>query len=269
MKAELETIDEHLYLAQTDLTWQNQGCLEYICQVKDIVYKMERKLQKSKDNVEIIKGLMKGWSKQPVFCRKDSKKDTLLMLEDRAAQVAKKYGSIRKDGETIHNLLQVGEYSPIWMAALYFKLHCSFLIKYLVFPLACHLRTEYLFYLLQENKSLYTADDGSEAWKQYVEYVDKMVIEGFFYAVAHSLEFFFNNMDGSVRQAPLLEAQMMLSESEIVLRPSLDIGAADGLYGLVEGLLQDVFQMSTQIKRVAPHLDMKDYQVNILFLKKK
>lgn len=120
--------------------------------------------------------------------------------------------------------------------------------------------------MLQENKSLYTAEDDSEAWKQYVEYVDKMVVEGFFNAVTYSLEFFVNNMEGSVRQAPLLEAQMILSASEIVFRPSLDIAAGDGLYELVQGLLQDVFQMSTQIKRVAVHLDMKDYQVDIIFL---
>lgn len=125
---------------------------------------------------------------------------------------------------------------------------------------------EYLFRLLQENRNLYTADEDSEAWKEYVEYVDEMVVEGFFNAVTYSLEFFVNNMEESVRQAPLLEAQMVLNTSEIVFRPSLDIGAGDGLYELVEGLLQDVFQMSTQIKRVAPHLDMKDYQVNIIFL---
>ncbi|KAI5106110.1 dynein heavy chain 11, axonemal, partial [Silurus meridionalis] len=217
MKAELEAIDKQLYRAETDLTWQDKACLNYICQVKDMVYKLERKLQKSRDNVEMIKELMKGWSKQPIFCRKDSKKDTLLMLEDRAARVARKYSSIRKDGETIHSLLQ-------------------------------------------ENKNLYTADDDSEAWKDYVEYVDEMVVEGFFNAITYSLEFFVNNMEGSVRQAPLLEAQMVLSASEIVFRPSLDFSAEDGLYELVKGLLQDVFQMSTQIKRVASPLDMKDYQ---------
>lgn len=113
MKAELEAIDKQLYRAETDLTWQDQGCLSYICQVKDMVYNMECKFQKSRDNVEMIKELMKGWSKQPVFCRKDSKKDTLLVLEDRAASVAKKYSSIRKDGETIHSLLQVGVYSYV------------------------------------------------------------------------------------------------------------------------------------------------------------
>lgn len=107
MKAEVEDIDMQLYRAETDLTWQDQGCFSYICQVKDMVYKMERKLQKTRDNVEMIKELMKGWSKQPIFCRKDYKKDTLLMLEDRAARVEKKYSSIRKDGETIHSLLRV------------------------------------------------------------------------------------------------------------------------------------------------------------------
>lgn len=114
MKTELEATDEQLYRAETDFTWQDEGCLNYICQVKDMVYKIERKLQKSKDNVETIKELMKGWSTQPIFCRKDNKKDTLLMLEDRAASVAKKYSSIRTDGETIHSLLQVGVYPLVW-----------------------------------------------------------------------------------------------------------------------------------------------------------
>lgn len=118
--------------------------------------------------------------------------------------------------------------------------------------------------MLQENKNLYTADDDSEAWKEYVEYVDEMVVEGFFNAITYSLEFFMNNMEGSVRQVPLLEAQMVLSMSEIIFKPSLDISAGDSLYELVKGLLQDVFQMSTQINRVAPHLDMKDYRVNLI-----
>lgn len=97
-----------------------------------------------------------------------------------------------------------------------------------------------------------------------MEYVDEMVVEGLVCAATYSLEFFVNNIEKSARQAPLLEAQMVLSASEIVFRPSLDIDAGDGLYKLINGLLQDVFNMSTQIKRVAPHLDMKDYQVIII-----
>ncbi|XP_076826869.1 dynein axonemal heavy chain 11 [Brachyhypopomus gauderio] len=217
LKAELEAIDEQLHRAETELTWQDEQCWDYICRAKDTVHNLERRLQKSRDNVEVIQELMKGWSKQSMFCRKDNKKDSLLMLEDRTARVARKYSSIRNDGETIHRLLQ-------------------------------------------ENKRLYAADNGSEAWQQYVEYVDEMVVEGLFNAITHSLEFFVNNMERSVKQAPILEAQMLLSGSEIVFRPSLDNDAGDGLYEMVEGLLGDVFKLSAQVSRVASHLDLKDYQ---------
>uniref|UniRef100_A0AAR2JLJ5 AAA+ ATPase domain-containing protein n=1 Tax=Pygocentrus nattereri TaxID=42514 RepID=A0AAR2JLJ5_PYGNA len=217
MKVDLEAIDQQLHGAETELTWQHQGCWSYISQVMDTVCRLERRIQRAKDNVEMIQELMKGWSKQPMFCRKDSKKDTLLMLEDRAGRVAKRYSSIRRDGETIH-------------------------------------------LLLQENRDLFGAEGGSEAWQDYVEYVDEMVVEGFFSAVSHSLEFFVYNMEVSVRRSPFLEARMELSGSEIVFRPSMDPHAGDGFYELVEGLLADVFKMSAQVKRVAPHLDMEDYQ---------
>ncbi|XP_062848433.1 dynein axonemal heavy chain 11 [Trichomycterus rosablanca] len=220
MKTELEAIDLQLYRAETDLTWQDKSCWGYVCHLKDTVFKMERRLQKSRDNIETVQELMKSWSKQPVFCRKDGKKEALLMLEDRAARVGKKYSSLRNDGETVHSLLQ-------------------------------------------ENKNLYQANADSQAWKKYVEYVDEMVVEGLFNAVSRSLEFFVNDTDGSLKQAPLFEAHMVLSGSEIIFRPSLNISAGDGLYELLEGLMKDVLKMSAQVKRVAPHLDMKDYQVDM------
>ncbi|XP_035386791.1 dynein heavy chain 11, axonemal isoform X1 [Electrophorus electricus] len=220
LKAELEAIDKQLHQAETELRWQDQECWDYICQVRDTVHDLERRLQKSRDNVGTIQELMKGWCKQPMFCRKDNKKDTLLMLDDRAARVTKKYSGIRNDGEAMHHLMQ-------------------------------------------ENKHLYAAVDGSEAWQQYVEYVDEMVAEGLFNAITHSLEFFVDNMERSVKQAPLLEAQMLLRGAEIVFRPSLDKDSGAGLRELVEGLLADVFRMSTQVKRVASHLDLKDYQNDI------
>lgn len=108
---------------------------------------------------------------------------------------------------------------------------------------------------------LFGVDGSSDMWKAYLEYVDDMIVEGFFCAIAASLEFFIDNMEGSVRQAPLFEAQMLLMGSEITFRPSLDRNVRDGLYELVEELLGDVFKMSTQVKRVAAHLGMEDYQV--------
>uniref|UniRef100_A0A8B9HXB2 Dynein, axonemal, heavy chain 11 n=1 Tax=Astyanax mexicanus TaxID=7994 RepID=A0A8B9HXB2_ASTMX len=112
----------------------------------------------------------------------------------------------------------------------------------------------------RENQLLFGAVDGVDGWREYVEYVDEMVVEGLFGAVSHSLQFFVDNMEESVRSAPLLEVQMELGGAEMVFRPSLDAHAGDSFYELVEGLLADVFKMSAQIRRVASHLDMQDYQ---------
>ncbi|KAI2655454.1 Dynein axonemal heavy chain 11 [Labeo rohita] len=220
IKVEIENVDRQINRAETELTWQDQTCWNYICTLNDTVYQLERRLQKTKDNVEMMEVLMNGWSKQPMFCRKDHKKESTLQLDDRAGRVAKTYNNLRKDAEAIHNLLQ-------------------------------------------ENMILFAADSSSDAWKAYLEYVDDMVVEGFFSAVSTSLEFFIENMEGSVRQAPLFEAQMLLMGSEIKFKPSLDRDDGDGLYELVEELLGDVFKMSAQVKRVAPHLSVEDYQADV------
>ncbi|XP_077065347.1 dynein axonemal heavy chain 11 [Siphateles boraxobius] len=220
IKEEMEIVDRQLHQAESELTWQSQNSWDYICTLQDTVCQLERRLQKTKDNIEMIDVLMNGWSKQPMFCRKDLKKDSILQLEDRAARVAKSYNNLRKDGETIHSLLQ-------------------------------------------ENMILFGADSSSDAWKAYLEHVDDMVVEGFYSAISTSLEYFIENMESSVRQAPLFESQMLLMGSEITFKPSLDRDGGDGLYELVEELLGDLFKMSAQVKRVAPHLNVEDYQVDV------
>ncbi len=107
MKEEMKTVDQQIHRAETELTWQDQNCWNYICTLKDTVCRLERRLQKTKDNIEMMEVLMNGWHKQPMFCRKDHKKESSLQLDDRAARLAKYYSNLRKDGETIHNLLQV------------------------------------------------------------------------------------------------------------------------------------------------------------------
>lgn len=107
IKEEMETVDQQLHQAESELTWQKQNCWDYICTLQDTVYQLERRLQKTKDNIETMGVLMNGWSKQPMFCRKDHKKDLIIQLEDRAASAAKSYNNLRKDGEIIQSLLQV------------------------------------------------------------------------------------------------------------------------------------------------------------------
>ncbi|KAG5856708.1 hypothetical protein ANANG_G00010770 [Anguilla anguilla] len=217
IKAELAAVDGQLHMAEVELTWQDQRCWDYISSMKETVQDLERRVQKTKDNVEAIQNLMKRWSDQALFCRKDNKKDTQLMLDDRVDRLAKRYSAIQRDGQLIHKLIE-------------------------------------------ENLSLFRADPAADAWRAYLEYVDEMVVDGLFSAIARSLEFFVENTEGEYRQAPLFEAQMVLTAHVINFRPSLDRDVGDGFYDLVEGLLGDVFRMSAQVKRVAAHLGMENYQ---------
>ena len=47
----------------------------------------------------------------------------------------------------------------------------------------------------------------------------------------------------------------------MVFNPSLDYGASDGFYDLVEMLVSDIYKMASLVKRLAEHNDVEHYQV--------
>ncbi|XP_028983813.1 dynein axonemal heavy chain 11 isoform X2 [Betta splendens] len=217
IRAELESIDLLLTRAETDLTWQHQDCWSFVRTSKDVVQDLACRVSKAKENCKSIQSVMKGWSKHSMFCRKDSKKGSLIQLEDRRDHVNKKYNSMKQDGDYIHGLIQ-------------------------------------------ENKVLFNADPSSEVWLSYLEYIDEMVVDGLYSYISQSLYFFVDNMDSWPKQAPLFEAQLMLSGSGMYYIPSLERDAADGLYDTIEGLVGDIFKTSVNISRVAAHMDKESYQ---------
>ncbi|EMP26627.1 Dynein heavy chain 11, axonemal [Chelonia mydas] len=114
--------------------------------------------------------------------------------------------------------------------------------------------------LAEENLKLFKADSSSDSWKIYIEYIDDIIVDGFFNTIMHNLDFFLKNTEKGLKPAPFFQAQMILSASEIEFKPSLDKEAGDGFYDLVEELLSNVFKMSAQVKRVAAHLEVENYQ---------
>lgn len=108
---------------------------------------------------------------------------------------------------------------------------------------------------------VFTADPNSDAWKIYLEFVDDIVVDGFFHAIMHNLNFFVENTEETLKPAPLFQAQMVLNGSEVEFRPSLDKEAGDGFYDLIDELLSNIFAVSAQVKRVATHLEVQHYQV--------
>ncbi|XP_037532275.1 dynein heavy chain 11, axonemal [Nematolebias whitei] len=216
IKSELQTIDLLLVKAETSLTWQDQDCWGFIETTKDCVKDLAQQVSKAKENCDAIQSVMKRWSKNVMFCRKD-KKGSLIQLDDRADYIKKMYSSMKKDGDFIHQLLE-------------------------------------------ENMVLFHADPASEEWQSYLEYVDEVVVEGLFGYISHSLQFFLDSMDVRSSQAPLFEARLMLNASRLTFHPFMDRDVGDGLYALVEGLIEDIFKTTVNIKRVAAHLSTDSYQ---------
>uniref|UniRef100_A0A6Q2WZ44 Dynein axonemal heavy chain 17 n=1 Tax=Esox lucius TaxID=8010 RepID=A0A6Q2WZ44_ESOLU len=115
-------------------------------------------------------------------------------------------------------------------------------------------------FLLKSNLELFRADPGSEEWRAYVDYIDDMVLDGFFSSIECSLKFFLDNTDQRGGVAPLFEAQLDLRVPEMVFNPSLEYGASDSFYDLVESLVNDIYRTSSLVPRLASHSSFPHYQ---------
>nr|XP_006007896.1 PREDICTED: dynein heavy chain 11, axonemal [Latimeria chalumnae] len=106
IEGEIKAIDEQLKAAEETITWRDQNYWEYVAEMNKSVHALERRVQKTKDNVEAVQAMMRTWAEHPLFTRRDNKKDTLLSVEDREDRIAKRYKLIQDDGEKIHQLVE-------------------------------------------------------------------------------------------------------------------------------------------------------------------
>ncbi|KAM9837728.1 LOW QUALITY PROTEIN: dynein axonemal heavy chain 9 [Aulostomus maculatus] len=118
-------------------------------------------------------------------------------------------------------------------------------------------------FLLKSNLQLFRAEPASEEWKAYVEYIDDMIIDGFFNSIECSLKFLLDNTDQKEATAPLFEAQLDLKVPDMVFTPSLEFGERDSLFELVESLINDVFRISSLVPRLAQHSPFPHYQADM------
>ncbi|KAM9002992.1 dynein axonemal heavy chain 9 [Sarcophilus harrisii] len=167
----------------------------------------------------------------------------------------------------IQNIMKTWE-SPIFKrkdgkkeSLLYLEEHQEQLEKYYSFIKESGLK---IHALVQENLNLFLSDPTSTRWKTYIDYLDNMVRHGFFLAIESSLKYLLENTDSKVRHPPFFEAQLDLVIPELIFYPSLDPTAKDGFHTIVEGLINDIFRISSMVPRLAqktfPHYqaDMED-----------
>ena len=64
---------------------------------------------------------------------------------------------------------------------------------------------------LQENLTLFKAEEDSDIWKAYVDYVDEITVDGFFNIIHCSLQYLLENTDvAKANQDVLFEAKLEL-----------------------------------------------------------
>ncbi|NXE97433.1 DYH9 protein, partial [Menura novaehollandiae] len=117
--------------------------------------------------------------------------------------------------------------------------------------------------LVKENQSLLLADPASDAWKAYLDYVDEIVLDGFFTTIECSLKYLLENTDPKAGLAPLFEVQLDLVIPDLVFHPSLDPGTNDGFCDMVEGLVNGIYRISSLVPRLAAHSGFRHYQADL------
>ncbi|XP_008590720.1 PREDICTED: dynein heavy chain 17, axonemal-like [Galeopterus variegatus] len=208
IKSELEAIDVRLLHAETTLFWNGEGVFQYIQEMREILHNLQNRMQKAKQNIEGISQAMKDWSANPLFERKDNKKEALLDLDGRTANLNKRYTAVRDAGLKIQAMVA-------------------------------------------ENAELFRADTSSPSWKDYVHYVDNMVLEEFDHFIHKSLSYLIDNMVIDESVAPLFEVRMELDEDGLVFNPSLEMGSEAGFLALIESLVNDIYNVARFIPRLA------------------
>uniref|UniRef100_A0A8C5LC16 Dynein axonemal heavy chain 17 n=1 Tax=Jaculus jaculus TaxID=51337 RepID=A0A8C5LC16_JACJA len=208
IKSELEAIDVQLLTAETTLFWNGEDVFQYIQEMREILYNLQNRMQKAKQNIEGITQAMKDWSANPLFERKDNKKEALLDLDGRVANLNKRYTAVKDAGVRIQAMVA-------------------------------------------ENAELFRADTSSQSWKDYVNYIDNVVLDEFDHFIHKSLRYLTDNMTMDESIAPLFEIRMELDEEGLTFNPSLEIGEEDGFLTLIEGLINDIYNVARLIPRLA------------------
>lgn len=76
--------------------------MEYLLELRKPVERLQVRMQKTQTNLSEIKRITSMWLKQPLFTRKDGKKDSVLCLNERENRVTKRYREIESASTLVH-----------------------------------------------------------------------------------------------------------------------------------------------------------------------
>lgn len=70
--------------------------------IREPVQCLQKRMHSIQSNLSEIRDIMAVWARVPLFERKDSKKDSVLCLEERLDRKTKRYAEIQAASESVH-----------------------------------------------------------------------------------------------------------------------------------------------------------------------
>ncbi|KAG8040920.1 hypothetical protein G9C98_001908, partial [Cotesia typhae] len=106
IELEVARIDSMIARGEKELCWDSDNLADYINELETLVQSLWKRLKAIQLNIDKIHDILEPWTRTPLIERKEHRKDTLLALDERADNVAKRYADIQKASEQIHKLLE-------------------------------------------------------------------------------------------------------------------------------------------------------------------
>uniref|UniRef100_A0A3Q3DHJ9 Dynein axonemal heavy chain 17 n=1 Tax=Hippocampus comes TaxID=109280 RepID=A0A3Q3DHJ9_HIPCM len=226
LQRQLRDIETQIRKAEESLSWNSQG-VDPRCYIQELRDSICDLESRLQKAKDNVEEIQNCIKSwaSPLFDRKEGKKDALLSLDDRAERLDRFYCMIRSSGDQIHFLMKV----------------------------------------INRNLELFLSDPSSDEWKAYEDYIDDMVIDGFYHCIECSLKFFLDNTGKTMEEysMPLFEAQLILNVPDMVFIPSLAFGESENFFDLVESLISDVFRVSSLVPRLSQHSSFPHYQADM------
>lgn len=103
--------------------------------------------------------------------------------------------------------------------------------------------------------------DKEGKWREYVDFIDQVVIGGILSTISSSVGYLLDETDESQKHPfPLFRVDLELRDPDIIFDPSLDAGVG-GFPDKIEGILREMYAVGKLVRRVAPHKEVPDYQL--------
>ncbi|XP_060520898.1 dynein beta chain, ciliary-like [Cylas formicarius] len=281
IKGELEAIDEMLEQVTAYYTW-NSNNLEIITKIFNTVKQLVDRIKLAQKNVKNLIAGIKVWVQQPLFERKDGRKENLIYLEDRIEKIQKRKEQVTASSCELERVIK--ENYELFFNEPFEEIPPPPIETPVETPVSPEpkptkkLRTKEKGRrkavkkqqeedVLREMKETARTEEEVKRketkmtmWLPYLEELDEVVKDLMLTAVHNSQLFFLIEMHETAK-APLMELVMELHEPNIIFIPSIDTDESANFLQFVEDLLEDIYSMSHYMVHANPKISISYYDI--------